>query len=183
MIKIQLKRNVLAALAAVVMFSGFAVSSSAALIDSDSTIRIFGGYEADAADLTQATQLSFPGIVQITEGEGDFGSSIGFASFATISFDPVVPGSVLTFANGGEFTSTSVEIGTQAPNFLELIITGVWTLDGFDDTEGQLVLTATTPTNGIFAFEATGSVTQVPVPAAIWLLGSALVSLGVTRRS
>ncbi len=184
MSNIQLKRKVLTAIAAVMMFSGYSVASSAAFIDPDSEIALFGVVAADAQDLTLATELLFPQSVVIAGGVNDFAFAVGGAAmFNTIVFDPETPGSVLTFAGGGGFTSSGIVIDLQSPSALNITMTGTWSLDGFDDTAGRLILTADSlGGDGLFTFSASGTVTAIPVPAAVWLFGSALAGLGFVRR-
>ena len=184
MINFQLNKKVTAAFVAVLMFGSFSVASSAALIDAASELAVFGVYTPDNADLTQATELAFSTPATIAAGVNDFAFAVGgSATFNSIVFDPATPGPVLTFASGGAFNATSISVDTQSGSALDLTMLGFWSLDGFDDTYGQLVLTADS-LGGLFTFSASGTIVPapIPVPAALLLFGSALAGLGVTGR-
>ena len=182
MINIQFNKKVVAAMAAVLMFGSFSVSSSAALIDPGSELAFFGTFSPDNGDLSIATSLAFGSSVVIAAGASDYAFAAGgSATFNTITFDPATPGTVLTFANGGAFTASSISVDLQSANALDLTLSGVWSLDGFDDTAGILRLTADS-LGGLNTFSAAGTVQPIPVPAAIWLFGTALAALGMTRR-
>lgn len=180
---IKLKRNMLVAVAAVVAFSGFTVGSSAALIDADSEIALFGVYLPDNANLMQATEIAFPGDEPfIAAGVNDFAFAAGgTASFNTFSLDINGPTEIFSFGGGGLFTATSADVDFMSPTAIDITMTGVWSLDGFDDTAGLLVLTLDSLGGTEFTFSGSGTVAPIPVPAAIWLMGSALLGLGLRR--
>ncbi len=181
MINIQLNKKIVATCAALMMMT-FSATTSAALIDANSEIALFGTYTTDNADLTLATEITGMDAL-IAAGANDFAFSVGgSASFSTIVFNPSTPGSVFTFAGGGEFTASSIVVDLQTSSALDLTMAGVWSLAGFDDTAGTLILTADSLGEGLFTFSASGTVQPIPVPAAIWLFGTALAGLGLTRR-
>jgi hypothetical protein len=146
-------------------------------------IAFFGIFAPEGSGaLGTATGMSFPDPVIIGEGKGDFAAAVGAtASFSTITFAPPTTGLVLTFADGGSFTSDSVSVVLQNATQLLLDFTGVWTLDGYDATPGSLNLTGNS-LGAAFTFSATGIAPPVPVPGALLLFGSALAGLGFTRR-
>ena len=59
---------------------------------------------------------------------------------------------------------------------VEIVATGILTLIGYDNTPGTFVFNETS-----YTFSAT-SVAEVPLPAAVWLFGSALMGLVAVRR-
>ncbi len=191
MIKFQLNKKVVALFTAVTMFGAFSASSSAALIDPGSELALFGTYTPDNADLSLATSLSFGSPAVIAAGANDFAFLTGASAFFnTFSIDISSPTTIFTFGNiptafsgvpTGSFTASSINVDELTATALNLTMQGFWSLDGFDDTQGQLVLTADSLA-GLFTFSASGTVQPIPVPAAVWLFASALAGLGLTRR-
>ncbi|MEM7081373.1 MAG: VPLPA-CTERM sorting domain-containing protein [Pseudomonadota bacterium] len=177
-------KGMIARLVMLMMMGIFSLSASAMLIDASSETALFGTYSADNGDLTLATTLTFADPALIAAGVNDFAFAVGSnASLNAITIDPSFSGQVLSFGSGGSFTANSLAIDLQTSTALDITLTGFWSLDGFDDTAGTLVLTADS-LGGLFTFSASGTVTPapVPVPAAVWLLGSALLGLGFNRR-
>lgn len=169
------------ALLAVVVIAGALapIAASAVPISADSELGMFGTLTLDGgATLDVATGLSFPSPVTIAVAAGDF--STGTATFSSFVFDPSTPGSIFTFGAGGEFTADSIVIDFQTPTALGLTLVGTFSLAGFDDVPGQVVLTADT-LGGLFTFSASGTV--IPEPTTVMLLGLGLAGLASARRS
>ncbi len=177
----SLKRGVSIVAAGLVLAGAMPAAASAASISVGSEIAFFGDFDiVGGSDLSSATGMGFSNPVDITAATGDFaGADSGSATFSDFSFDPASLGTILTFANGGAFEATSVDVSFQTANALTLTFTGIWSLDGFDDTAGGLTLSADS-LGGLSVFSGTGAV--VPVPGALLLLGSALFGLGAVRR-
>ncbi len=141
----------------------------------------FGTYTpTGGADLMNATGLAFPAPVIIAAGLDDFAFAAGGnATFSDFGFNPATSGTILTFADGGAFTASSVVTDFQTTQSLDLTLAGIWSLDGFDDTLGRLVFTADA-LGSLYTFSAAGTVTslsEVPLPGAILFFASALGAL------
>lgn len=169
--------------ALLMMTAALSVSASAAFISDNSEISLIGGTytPTGGTGLHDATGLAAnPSL--IAAGVNDFTSAVG--GLATFSpFDFATGGLIFTFAGGGAFTATAISIELQTATALDLLMTGVFSLDGFDDTAGSVAFTADAMA-GLFTYSAVGTVeaAPIPVPGALLLLGSALAVLGIRRR-
>jgi hypothetical protein len=169
------------ALLAVVMITGALapIAASAVPISSDSELGMFGTYTpVGGATLDVATGLSFPSPVTIAVAAGDF--STGLATFSSFDFNPASTGTIFTFDVGGEFTADSIVIDLQTATALNLTLVGTFSLAGFEDVPGEVVLTADAQ-SGLYTFSASGTV--IPEPTTITLLGLGLAGLASVRRS
>ena len=178
----SVKRGVSIVAAGLLLAGALPTAASAASISIGSEIAFFGDFDIiGGSDLSSATGMGFSNPVDIIAATGDFaGADSGSATFNDFGFDPASLGTILTFANGGAFTATSVEVSFQTANALTLTFDGIWSLDGFDDTNGGLTISADS-LGGLNVFSGTGAVV-IPVPGALLLLGSALVGMGAVRR-
>jgi hypothetical protein len=163
--------------------------ASAAQISAGSTIAFFG---------TSSTSGNLP-----DSGAGDLAITFAQVAVTTDDFAGLVPtGSAATFANPISWDATGAITApasgatlwnvSSAPlasfilgsgtasqtdaGLLEIVATGTLTLLGFDDTPGSFVFNETGLT-----FSAQ-TVSEVPLPAAVWLFGSALLGLGGLAR-
>ncbi|NNF15408.1 MAG: hypothetical protein HKN70_01615 [Gammaproteobacteria bacterium] len=180
---LKMRGRGLAMTALLMMTAALSVSASAASISSFSEIALIGGTYtptggtglADATGINAAPSL-------IAGGANDFAFAVG--SMATFSpFDFTTGGAVFTFASGGSFTATSISIDLQTAVALDVSMTGIYSLDGFDDTAGTFVFTSDA-LGGLFTYSGVGRIPEpIPVPGALLLFGSALAGLGLTRRS
>ena len=186
---VNLMKNMSSIVLSVMMFAGFSLPASAAQIDAGSELAFFGTYTpTGGADLTSATGLVFPAPAIIAAGANDFAFAVGGnAAFAGFDFNPAALGTILTFSNGGAFTAANIVTDVQTTQSLDLTLAGIWSLNGFDDTIGRLVLTADA-LGGLYTFSAAGTVSplsipgEVPLPGAMLLFASALAALGLSRR-
>lgn len=187
MIISRLKKGVGTVVAAVVLAGALPMTASASLLSGDplisanSEIAFFGNHTpVGSSDLAGATGLDFPDPVIIPAGTGDFAAAAGgVATFSSFDFVTPTLGTILTFADGGSFTATSVNVHLQTATALDMTLSGIWSLNGRNDTAGTLVLTADS-LGGLNTFSAVGAI--VPVPGALLLFGSALIGLGAARR-
>lgn len=158
-------------------------SASAALFQG--TLSFSGDIIIDDGDTLGTTDaLRFIGNDFDVDGAvGDFATSgIAQGDLGAISdFDFAladVPAPTLDIA-GLMFTLSSVDVVAQAGSFLLLTGTGTITGDGFDATDALFSLSANTSGHlNVYS----GSLTAVPVPGALWLLGSGLIALGARRK-
>lgn len=177
-------KNISPFLLSVILCAGFSLPASASQISTSSEMAFFGTYTpTGGADLMNATGLAFPAPVIIAAGVDDFAFAAGGnATFSGFGFNPATSGAILTFADGGAFTASSVVIDVQTTQSLDLTLAGIWSLDGFDDTLGRLVFTADA-LGSLYTFSAAGTVTslsipsEVPLPGAILFFASALAAL------
>jgi hypothetical protein len=122
----------------------------------------------------------------VTNGFGDYsGVTLGtFVDFNDFVFDTLISGTQLwTFDFGGDtysFTMSTITINSQTSDAISLQGTGFASITGLDDTSGNFSLTLN-QSGQAFSFSSSASV--VPVPAAVWLFASGLLSLaGIARR-
>lgn len=170
------------ALAATLMLAS--ASASAALING--TLTFSGDISIDDGDTLGTTDsLRFIGNDFDVDGaDGDFAASgIAQGDFGIIGdFDFALsdtPAPELSIA-GLSYTLTSVNVMAQASGFLVLTGTGIVSGNGFDATDALFTITANTSGHlNVYS----GSLTAVPAPGALWLMGSALVALGARRRN
>jgi len=190
----RIRKHLGATALVVCAFAGWSLPASAALLSSATEIAFFGIFQpTGGTNLADSSGGTFPSPVTIAAGVNDFAFAVGGnATFLDITFNPLTTGDILTFANGGLFSATEMVIDLQSETSLDLTLQGIWSLNGFDDTEGQLVLTADA-LGGLYTFSAAGTVFSnvispdieiavIPVPAAAWLFASALAGLGITKR-
>ena len=171
--------------AAIALFAAlFALPASAATIQGDLT---FSGDWAvdDGQTLGSATSLVLPNNDFDTDGAtgGFSGAGIGqgdAGSIADFGFD-LSGGSVSLLEIAGlTFALDTLEIVAQTDTFLLLAGTGIVSGANIMDTAASFSFSANT-IGGLNVFS--GGITAVPVPGAIWLLGSALMALGLRRRA
>ena len=154
--------------------------ASAATISIGSEVGFIGTYTpTGGTGLADATGLTFGGGTVII-GSDDFAGQVGGSvTLNDLSLTGVTADPFFTMAGGLSFTITGFTLDLQTENALNWTATGFWSLAGFDDTAGIFVFTGDS-LNDVFTYSTAGSV--VPVPAAVWLFGSALLGLGAMRR-
>ena len=132
-------------------------------IDSGSELAFFGlAAHTGGGDFLTGTGLSFPQPATIVAGANDFAFAVGGqATFLSFDYNPASLGTIMTFAGGGAFNATSVVIENQSAGSLRLNLTGTWSLTGFADVPGTLVLSADSK-RGLVIFSASGVVHPTP---------------------
>jgi hypothetical protein len=139
----------------------------------------------DGVTLGTTTDLFFPGNDFDVDGAaGDFDAIAGIAQFdigAIADLDLGLSGGPVVLVNiaGTSFTLESANILFQSDSILLMEGMGFVTYDGMD-TAATFSLTA----NSIGSLDNfSAGITSIPVPGAVWLLGSALMALGLRRKS
>ncbi len=137
----------------------------------------------NGSDLSDTTLLLFPASdFDVDDAVGTF-ADLGIAQGDAGMLDPLDlasgMGSLLDIA-GVNFTLDTIDISTQDSTFLLLTGTGVLSGAGFDDTAATFFFSANT-IGDLNVFSA--GITAIPVPGAVWLLGSALMALGMRRKA
>lgn len=168
----------LTALAAVLTV--FAVPANAALIQG--TLAFSGDIElSDGATLGTTDGLSFIDNDFDVDGTAGDLTDISQGAFGDIAnFDFALGGSLPLLAiDDVTFELSAVDVVAQGTGFLLLQGTGVLSRDGFDDTNAIFTLSANS-VGHLNVYSA--SLTAVPLPGAVWFLGSALVALGLRKR-
>lgn len=175
-------RSILKMITLVTMLSGINTSAVAALITGD--IGVTGSYSTSGgSDLSNDTDIILGAVVG-TNGSGDLASisfgtfgSINNGSFSLTAFSPVID--VFTIA-GWQLDLTTLSITDQTTELLTMEGAGVLSGQGFEATIASW--TYSSQGSSSYSLSVT-SLEAVPVPAAVWLFASGLVSLiGVARR-
>lgn len=172
------------AAAAALVVAMIALPASAATFAGDLT---FSGNFAldDGETLATTTDLFFPGNDFDVDGSaGDFATVAGISQFdigAIADLDlGLSSGPVVLISIGGvDFTLETLTVVFRNDSVLLLEGTGFVTYNGMN-TDAFFDLSA----DSIGALDNfSAGITAVPVPGAVWLLGSALMALGLRRRS
>ncbi|MBG6201127.1 hypothetical protein IWQ48_002256 [Labrenzia sp. EL_13] len=129
---------------------------------------------------TDTTGVTFGGQGFVNGGNGDFGGIAAgtLVDLFDISF-AALPGAVWS-VGGFSFSVDSLTsaVTTNTEGGISFSAIGTLTAAGFDNTIGSFVFNSSTR-GGIANFS---SVTAVPLPASILLLGGALVGMGAAAR-
>lgn len=145
----------------------------------------FSGDFTSNGSLELTTDLVFPGNDFDVDGAaGDFATEtgIGPGDLGSIAdLDLTLGGGPVQLVSiaGVTFTLESIDIVAQTDAFLLVTGEGFVTYEGMD-TDAFFNLSANA-IGSLSNFSA--GITSVPVPGAVWLLGSALLALGLRRRS
>ena len=175
-----------------------ASSASAAMIEGDIA---FSGFHSPGDIVgspgTTAGTIDF-NFLEFAVGTGDFAflspvvsgnlfTSMPFSASGAIN-TPIDPLFTITSLDGNISRTAAfiLQSGTVFKNINAGVETwtvtgsGTFTLDGFDDTQGDFVYT--NQGNASTSFSAQAAVSEVPLPAAVWLFSSALMGLVAVRR-
>lgn len=149
------------------------------------TISVSGsGSATGGTGLATATAIDFnPQSVSVNAGQAtdDF-SGITSLTMSDFTFSPFVSPTQLWVSVGGStiftFVMDTLAIDLQTASVLALSGSGTASATGFDDTNGTWSVTG----NSAGTTFSWSSSTAVPVPAAFWLFGSAVVGLAAVSR-
>lgn len=158
------------------------VASGAFAATISGTLNLTGSYAAaGGTDLSDATVIDLSGgSVNATAATGDFASTISFpppiGSGTSTMISPFAPVIDFLTIGGWQLDLSSLNIVDQEADLLTLTGTGVLSGNGFEATNASWTFSAES------ASSYSMSITEVPIPAAAWLFGSALVGLAGIRR-
>ncbi len=190
-------------LAVVLVFAVGSKTACAVMITDGSTINIGGGSAIATGGAGQdgtmwdvATGIDFTtgGVVGLRTGDFLTVGPLTFADFTDFDFDPVlvpspvtlwstVPGFIQPDPTDASFVMDSVSVEVQTASTLTLRGFGTLSLEGFDDTPGEWVMSLQGLV-GSFSYSSTSA--SVPEPGTIALLGigfAGLVGVGVRRKA
>lgn len=138
-----------------------------------------------------STQITFAGPQRLDISGGSFaglGTCFACVNIANITYAPTASSGLLfTITNNGLVSTFILDAGASvtniagSPGTLSVRGTGTATLTGFDDTKGTLAFSTQSGLLSNVTFSAT--VVAVPEPASLALFGSALLGLGLVRRT
>ena len=148
--------------------------ASAALINGAIDI----GGQIDSADAQDLTIVDFIGDGSVIATAGDFVGVVGPVTMTDIVI--ATPGEIWS-VGGFTFTATSFHnLTLNAQGGKDFSAVGILTAAGFDDTTGTFEYSSNS--SGVLASFSSSTISTVPVPAGILLMGTALAGLGVARR-
>ena len=175
-------------LVAALTLSFTSISAFSAVITG--SLGIGGAYNATGGSgLADATDFTIDTVVA-NVGSGELLSGFNFAlnpgvGGAGVSLDSFAAVDNILAIGGWQLDLTSLVIEDQSSTLLDLSGSGVISGNGYDATIVDWTMTAQSTTSYSMAIISTGvvtSTTTIPVPAGVWLFGSALLGLGVIRR-
>jgi hypothetical protein len=143
----------------------------------------------DNNNLSIATQFTSFNNVVVTAVDGAYsgittGSSGPSVTYTPFVFRPVpgLPLALWSFVSGGKtysFDATTMSVAFSNKGTLVVEGSGLAKITGFDNSPGDWSVTAN---NFGTTFSFSGGSSAVPIPAAVWLLGSGLIGLAIIRR-
>lgn len=155
-------------------------STSAYAASISGTLNIGGAFSVSGGtDLSNATDIAI-GTVFPTYWDGNI-MIVGMGAGGSTSLDAFTPVADFISISGYDLDLDTLNVVQQDANVLNLSGTGTLSKDGFDDTAADWTLSAQSETS--YSMSITAVPTAVPVPAAVWLMGTGLLGLvGVARR-
>ena len=155
-------------------------------------------FQLSAASVQLNSGNSTSGVTATAPGPGSFVAADYFYSPATtassITFGVDITGGnvlvkniLLTDSSFSDLAVINVSVGNLSFNFTASQFANIWSAGPVLVNQGQYLITATLAQpitgNGQINLQVNSGVSQVPVPAAVWLFGSALMGLaGVSRK-